>query len=490
MLKKMHRWTAFLRPLPKVGMVLIVRDEARFLDAHLRYHRWLGVERVYCYEHRCMDRSGAIASAYPWVQRILLEGHCPRREAYISELHRHCMNDALMRARRDHIDWLLIIDADEFVVPADRPRAGGLPAILRQLPDAIIEARLRTREVVACAEFGEDNWYQNPFFAIPERTPQPLAEGVTWAGYLGHQQGQRLVRKDAPVQAYDSHRWTAAMPEIPEGMPRYRPLPSVDIGWHAHYYLASPEHWLEKFTRHNDFPAHWPAPKTETTEAELPLEKPVALWRQAVARWGDDHQGAIREAKHRLFRPAALLRELANKPEGPLLDIDISLPAALQNVLQAPKGGGAPSGKPCRLPINELAEAPTLQNLPSGAAKLNLLIYEAFLSGFYDWEAARQRPFRWTSPTAHISATLAAGHYKIELQLKHRSSLAGPLTSLNLQVNGKPLAMRRRLPGSRITGAFQHSGGLFTLDLKVPRTPAPLDQRELGIPLVGCLLRR
>ncbi len=348
---------------PRAGMVLIVRDEARFLDIHLRYHRWLGIERAYCYEHRCADASGVIAARFPWVQRIILEGQCPVREAYISELHRHCMNDALLRARREGLDWLLIIDADEFVVTGRKPRKMGLPKALRTLPRSVIEARLRTREVVPCAEYGEVNWHQNPFFALPEDTPHPLGNGSEWSGHLGHNQGQRVVRTRAVVQAYDSHRWTTAQSEASEGMPRYRPLRSREIGWHAHYYAASPEHWLEKFTRHNDFPAHWPSPENDKGKpVELPLEQPIAVWRQCVSELGNDPDAALVHAKSQLFRSTKALTQLAQGSGKPLIEIDDSLPSALRALDMEDISPDTDSSPPAiHLPIPSLAPPPTLK---------------------------------------------------------------------------------------------------------------------------------
>jgi len=101
-------------------------------------------------------------------------------------------------------------------------------------------------------------------------------ERLTWKGFLGHNQGQTFVRVNAPVRAYDSHRWTI-MQDVKCGeRPDYSALPTVNRGWHAHYYLASARHWFEKFVKHNYFPMHWPGAKP------IPLEASVRIWREAA----------------------------------------------------------------------------------------------------------------------------------------------------------------------------------------------------------------
>lgn len=481
-----------LKAPPRVGMVLIVRDESRFLDLHLRYHHWLGVERAYCYEHRCVDSSGEIAGRFPWVQRIVLEGRCPRKEAYISELHRHCMNDALERARRDGLDWLLIIDADEFAAPDGGLCRNGLPRELKHLPETILEARLRTREVLACAEFGETNWHENPFFAVPERTRQPLGNGAEWTGHLGHSQGQGLVRTRAPVQAYDSHRWTAALEKPSTGMPPYRPLPAVGIGWHAHYYLATPEHWLEKFTRHNDFPQHWPAPgQREGETTHLPLEQPVAVWRECVAELQDRPGTALAHARASLFRSVQALTQLAREDDSPQVDIDPSLPAALRPLAKQLPLPHKEAGRPAiHLSIESLAPPPTLKPAEVDLCAGNLLIYEVLLHGFHDWEGSDGTPFRWSEPKASVTGELPAGRYQLKLRLRSSYFRHNSVSGIQLQTSGQAISLKRHFRSGWISGHLHHPGGAFSLHLNALQQAAPGDPRRLGLPLIELLIKR
>lgn len=420
------------------------------------------------------------------MQRIILEGHCPIREAYISELHRHCMNDALARARRDQLDWLLIIDADEFAVPEKGPRRNGIRAALRGLPETVLEARLRTREVVACAAYEDTNWHQNPFFALPERTLHPLGDGSEWTGYLGHNQGQRLVRTSAPVQAYDSHRWTAATDRESAGMPEYRPLPAVEIGWHAHYYLASPEHWLEKFTRHNDFPQHWPAPSKDGESATLPLEQPVAIWRQCVATLTDKPGAALAHARSQLFRSSAALLQLARES---LLEEDPALPNALQAAIHRPAATTRERSQAIRLAIPDLAPPPTITSSQIDLCQENLLIHEILLKGFHDWESTAGPPFRWSQPESSISGELPPGNYRLLLDIRKSYFKHGPASDIQLHCESGKIPLRRRIGESRISGRFHHTGGPLSLQFSAPAVPAPGDPRLLGLPLQGIYVK-
>jgi hypothetical protein len=97
-------------------------DEADYLREWIEFHRLVGVERFFLYDHESTDRSNEVLA--PYVEDgIVLIHHWPVYPGQIEAL-----NDCIERHREDS-RWIAFIDIDEFLFS---PTGKRLPDILRE----------------------------------------------------------------------------------------------------------------------------------------------------------------------------------------------------------------------------------------------------------------------------------------------------------------------------------------------------------------------
>ena len=103
-----------------LSICAIYLDEAPYLREWIEFHRLVGVERFFLYDHESSDEHRQVLA--PYLEEGVVEVHewpPPQRAAYD-----HCLAE-----RRDESRWIAFIDTDEFLFsPALRP----LPEVLRQ----------------------------------------------------------------------------------------------------------------------------------------------------------------------------------------------------------------------------------------------------------------------------------------------------------------------------------------------------------------------
>lgn len=105
-----RKWYRFRPAKAKFGLAAIIRCEAPYLIQWIAHHRVLGFEQITIYDHESNDgtsrilaplaRAGIINAVY-WKDR--------------EDRQRRAYNNALRRLR-DHIEWCLFADPDEFLV--------------------------------------------------------------------------------------------------------------------------------------------------------------------------------------------------------------------------------------------------------------------------------------------------------------------------------------------------------------------------------------
>jgi hypothetical protein len=109
-----------------LAVVVIVRDEAPYLEEWLAYHHALGVQHVFLYDNGSRDALHEVIE--PWVNHGLVTLlHWPLPGGQI---------DAYSHALRffgPSVEWLAFFDVDEFLVPLVDD---DLPALLARWPDA------------------------------------------------------------------------------------------------------------------------------------------------------------------------------------------------------------------------------------------------------------------------------------------------------------------------------------------------------------------
>lgn len=104
----------------EISIAAIFRDEARFLKEWIEYHRMIGVEHFYLYNHCSQDHYRQVLDPYidaGIVELIDLESECFSRRQWIY-LQRHIYWRAAQTAQGVS-RWIAFIDADEYIFPVE-----------------------------------------------------------------------------------------------------------------------------------------------------------------------------------------------------------------------------------------------------------------------------------------------------------------------------------------------------------------------------------
>ena len=93
-----------------ISIASIIKNEAPYLPEWIEYHKMLGVEKFYIYDNESTDNTKEVLKSYiadGTVEYIWFPGKKMQPKAYL---------DAVLRTgSKTH--WLVLIDADEFIVP-------------------------------------------------------------------------------------------------------------------------------------------------------------------------------------------------------------------------------------------------------------------------------------------------------------------------------------------------------------------------------------
>jgi hypothetical protein len=95
-----------------LSVVVIVKNEALYIEEWLEYHLIAGVSKFYIYDNESEDNLKEILTPYTKkgiVEYIYCPGRVKQRWAY---------NDILDKAKKETY-WLAVIDTDEFIVPVE-----------------------------------------------------------------------------------------------------------------------------------------------------------------------------------------------------------------------------------------------------------------------------------------------------------------------------------------------------------------------------------
>lgn len=409
-------------------MATCVRNEASWLPAFLRYHHAVGVERAYLFCDRCFDTSEAIALSFPWVQVFRVAPEQARQFTYISDLHCACMNHARLQARQDGFDWLLTIDPDEFasgnnLASSAVGRAHLLPMLERAKRETV-QVRLPTWEVVPMRASADAPFWQQRYFQPTPRLAWTIYDPFhnqqhPWHDFLGHRQGKSIIRTDADIQAYDSHRWVPDQGLAWPTRPEFAELPTEHLGYHNHFFVTSQRHWLDKFPKQAGEPDVWFCGK----EVELPK----LCWKHLVNRLpANELEGYF---DRWIGRSEEELQRLAS--EGVITKDD--------NVSEVLRSTGA---------FQEMRAIDLVRGRPQPVRATSTWGWPAAKipadqrQGFYGLEYTNRQYFRWTEPHAAIQLHVPPGDYRLRLDMKHLSHLwAG---RLDLRLNDHPVPCRER----------------------------------------------
>ncbi len=123
-----------------VSILSTFRNESRFLKEWIEYHRLIGVEHFYLYNHLSTDNYEEVLQKYVGMGIVTLEKHINQDKPHIERMPNGFILDVVQHANANHFmsvyaensEWVAHIDIDEFIVI---PEAfDSLPVFLNTLP--------------------------------------------------------------------------------------------------------------------------------------------------------------------------------------------------------------------------------------------------------------------------------------------------------------------------------------------------------------------
>lgn len=179
--------------MTKWGLAATIRAPADEILAFAAYHIDLGAHRLYLYLDAPDTAAFGALKAHPKIRVTRCDdAHWRRRGIPRPAKHqvRQCVNATHAYARRAEVDWLIHMDADEFLWP-DAPVA----ALLSDLPADTLCGRIRPIEAVA----GDGTLFKSFIPAGPERSDivarlYPRFGAYVKGGFLSHVAGKLFAR--------------------------------------------------------------------------------------------------------------------------------------------------------------------------------------------------------------------------------------------------------------------------------------------------------
>ncbi|MGB6045931.1 MAG: glycosyltransferase family 2 protein, partial [Pirellulales bacterium] len=486
---------------PRVAMVMSVRNEARFLAAHLSYHRALGIERAYIFLDRCTDGTDQIAASFPWVRTIRLDPNDACRFRYVGDWQTLCMDRALAHARDDGIDWLLAIDPDEFAI-GGRPRRlfdrksidepCDLPTMLACVPRSTKVVKLLPKETIPLdIDPSEPFWRQKYFLQDRDFRRDILnpSDGsiINNRGYVGHMIGKVIVRTSANIQAWTAHGWARFQNVKYPHRPGACGLKMTHLGRLLHYVIVDWRQWKDKHFKLSHEPVKWHTGK--------PVGSVKQCWKEAATRLNDEQ--ARQYYREWVAMPEARLQEL--EEQGIVQrhdDLERVLRAAgtLDGDRVVTPSGGNGVVEDWRLPADFWPDDETLSGMSRGdngslTIRMSQLQPE-FIDGFHSQEYDGRNGFMWTSPDAQLQFTLSPGYYRMTLKLTHAKHWRG---GGQISIDGHVLPRSDWIAGKKQISVDVRPDHFAAqeehqLRLQFPivnsRRWRPPDYRELGIAVV------
>jgi hypothetical protein len=475
------RW--FHRRLPRVLMVMLVKNEARFLDLHLRHHHALGVEAAWIFFDESTDGSRALAAAYPWTRSFAVDPAQSVRFPYIADLQRACMDWSVREARALGFDWVLAIDPDEFIDPGAGAGPGPwLPRRLARVSKKTWMVRFDIREAVPRG--GPGPWHAtHRWFLTRPGWSRPLVHPkknltLSWRNFLGHNQGKAALRTDAPGQAYDAHRWTSAQWACLPGRPDFTPIPTETLGILRHYPVTGAAHWLEKYRSFQREPEVWICQK--------PVEPPKQWWKELAAAFTTEEASAYYD-RHLVLAEETL-------EDGVRAGFIEHCPRFADHLERLAKAAAppAPSPLPPRVPADFpshlTGHPPWEPREPWDWSPSRLPLGD--LRGFHSLELAGTRPFRWAGPGAALRLRLPPGRYQGILETGGLAP-ASSLSSTHLHPDNpawriSPVRHRKTALHFELVAGGEEE---CWLRIEAPAFPLPgAETRSLRLPVCSLLL--
>ena len=116
--RQLKKAEALNNPQYYLTIVAPFRDEARFLKEWIEFHKLMGVEHFYLFNHLSKDNYMEVLK--PYIDEGIVELNDidiePRNDEHWNEIQTDCYN-RLIEKIKSKVEWLIVIDTDEFVYP-------------------------------------------------------------------------------------------------------------------------------------------------------------------------------------------------------------------------------------------------------------------------------------------------------------------------------------------------------------------------------------
>jgi hypothetical protein len=262
----------------KLAMVITQLNEHELLRANILYHKYLGVEEFIIFSDGPDDRTLATIMDIPGVTtlpcvtpgdlRFKLQSH-PLMTTIIEQHASHiCARQminvmfALEWARDRDCDWLLSMDADEFICPnLTHAKAGSLLELFANQPPEVEIMLFRPFEILPAGKLSQSIFLRDLIFLnefLPEGNgfryvrriqrnfPDPIrGTRHAYLGYLGHNQARSAIRTNLDVLPNSVHYFTHL-----SGAKLVR----REMGWSLHFYCHSFADFIKKFRNFKSMP--------------------------------------------------------------------------------------------------------------------------------------------------------------------------------------------------------------------------------------------
>ena len=260
---------------PTWAVVATVHEPPALVQAFVAWHLQQGASEVFIY---CDDPLDPVASSFAHLYQVSVD---PCDAAHWSRLHkarppRHEVRqvyNARDAFERSHADWLLHIDADEFVWSA-QPVEDHLTEVDVEADACIIPVaeRIHLGGISETSIF--DGGFRRPFRDAPAKGLRLFGPefALTYRGLTGHAQGKAFVRRGRPLKM-SIHRPRKKRGEPDPVFARAEP-DHLEL---LHFEGLTPIHWtqkLAKMARAFVMDDGMPLPNHRRSQAEVLLADP------------------------------------------------------------------------------------------------------------------------------------------------------------------------------------------------------------------------
>lgn len=253
----------------KTAVVMTVKNEARLLRQNVLYHLGLGMDRVFVYFDHTTDSGQDTLQNIPNVScenSVSKEKY--KDKPYLKKFWSHadahhtarqCLNtyDALQQCKREGIDWLISLDADELFITEKKgtqllseffnaERSNTYDLI--QLPTLEVVPKQMAYQHVMAEEtlFKKQKNFSSKFDQLYRNIYNPYTNSYKKSSYwLGHTMGKAAINVNRDVIPFNVHRYQfvdGTKPKI------------CTAGNILHYHLYDFQDFLKKYDNFKDHP--------------------------------------------------------------------------------------------------------------------------------------------------------------------------------------------------------------------------------------------